>query len=126
MRELGPDIPLHFSAFHPDFKLRDRPRTPAATLSRARHQALHAGIAHAYTGNVHDREGQSTYCASCEALLIGREVYSLDRWALDDRGSCLACGAPLAGHFEARPGTWGRRRRRLQISRLTDAESDAS
>jgi len=114
--ELGPEVPLHFSAFHPDFKMRDLPRTPASTLARARRQALEAGLKHVYTGNVHDHAGQSTYCAGCGELLIGRDWYELDTWALDDQGQCKSCGHPLAGRFDGAPGTWGARRKRLVIA----------
>ena len=114
--ELGTDVPLHFSAFHPDFKMRDIPRTPTSTLQRARQQAFDAGLQHVYTGNVHDRAGQSTYCAGCNTLLIGRDWYQLDTWALDPDGRCAACGHALAGRFEATPGEWGPKRRRLVIA----------
>jgi len=113
IRNLGPDVPLHFSAFHPDFKMRDVPPTPPATLTRARRQALAAGIRHVYTGNVSDVAGQSTFCASCGQVLIERDGYKLGEWHLDEHGCCQACGASLAGHFEAEPGRWGLRRRRL-------------
>ena len=106
---LGPAIPTHFTAFHPDWKLRDRPPTPPATLTRAREIALAEGLQHVYTGNVHDPAGQSTYCHACGALLIERDWYTLGAWNLDD-GRCSACGAPCAGVFEENPGTWGARR----------------
>jgi pyruvate formate lyase activating enzyme len=112
---LGPDVPLHFSAFHPDFKLLEVPHTPAATLVRARRQALAAGLRYVYTGNVHDAAGQSTYCGGCGELLIERDWYTLGRWNLDAEGRCTSCGARLAGHFEARPGRWGRRRQQVFI-----------
>jgi pyruvate formate lyase activating enzyme len=112
---LGPDVPLHFTAFHPDYKLLDVPPTPAATLSRARRQALDAGIRHVYTGNVHDVAGQSTYCATCGTLLIERDWHQIGRWNLDGQACCPGCGARLAGHFDATPGSWGRRRQRLFI-----------
>jgi len=111
-RELRPDVPLHLSAFHPDYRMQDVPRTPAATLARARALAKDEGVHHVYTGNVHDEAGQSTYCASCGALLIGRDWYRLGAWNLDAGGRCR-CGASLAGVFEARPGTWGPRRLRV-------------
>ena len=113
--ELGREVPLHFTAFHPDFQMRDVPRTSIATLRRARAHAKAAGIAHVYTGNVHDHEGQSTYCASCGERVIGRDWYVLDHWGLDAHGACASCGAALAGRFEARPDTWGAQRRRLVI-----------
>lgn len=113
--KLGTDVPLHFSAFHPDFKMQDIPPTPPATLRRAREQAIAAGLKHVYTGNVHDPAGQSTYCASCGALVIERDWYALGAYQLDEGGRCNACGYALAGRFEGRPGVWGSRRRRLYI-----------
>jgi len=106
---LGPDVPLHFTAFHPDWKLRDRPPTPAETLTRAREIALANGLHHVYTGNVHDPSGQSTYCHACGALLVERDWYELGAWNLDN-GRCCACGEPCPGVFESEPGTWGARR----------------
>jgi pyruvate formate lyase activating enzyme len=107
---LGPDVPLHFTAFHPDWKMLDRPPTPASTLARARRLALGNGLRHVYTGNVHDEEGGSTYCAGCGAKLIGRDWYVLTEWRLDESGRCAACGTALPGVFEPRPGGWGARR----------------
>ena len=112
---LGPETPLHFTAFHPDFKLTDSPPTPPETLSRARQQAKAAGLHHVYTGNVHDAEGQSTYCAGCGTLLIERDWYQLGIWKLDDGGHCTHCGTALAGQFDPEPGTWGPRRQRVVI-----------
>jgi len=106
---LGPDVPLHFSAFHPDWKMRDRPPTPPATLSRARQIAIRSGLRYVYTGNVHDPAGQSTYCHACGSLLIERDWYELGAWNLEG-GRCRACGEPCPGVFEERPGTWGSRR----------------
>jgi pyruvate formate lyase activating enzyme len=106
---LGPSVPLHFTAFHPDWKLRDRPPTPASTLSRARAIGLANGLRYVYTGNVHDRRGQSTYCHACGSLLIERDWYELGAWNLVD-GCCTSCGEPCAGVFEERPGRWGARR----------------
>jgi pyruvate formate lyase activating enzyme len=106
---LGPDVPLHFSAFHPDWRMRDRPPTPPATLTRAREVALERGLRFVYTGNVHDPAGQSTYCSACGALLIERDWYELGAWNLAG-GCCATCGAPCPGVFEERPGVWGSRR----------------
>lgn len=116
--ELGPDIPLHFTAFHPDWKMQDMPPTPPATLIRARAIAKSVGLRHVYTGNVHDAEGGSSYCAGCGALLIGRDWFQLSHWGLDARGSCRACGTVLPGWFEPLPGDWGAKRQmvRLQIA----------
>jgi pyruvate formate lyase activating enzyme len=116
MEQLGPEVPLHFTAFHPDYKMLDRQATPAATLSRARRIALAAGLHHVYTGNVHDETGQSTYCASCRAKLIGRDWYVLTAWNLDAAGRCNACGTRCPGVFEAAPGTWGSRRRPVRLA----------
>jgi pyruvate formate lyase activating enzyme len=101
---------VHFTAFHPDWKLQDRPPTPAATLGRAREIALANGVRHAYTGNVHDRAGQSTNCHGCGALLIEHDWYTLGAWRLDARGRCQACAAPCPGVFDGPPGRWGPRR----------------
>jgi len=115
VRELGPEVPLHFSAFHPDFKMNDIPRTPPATLNRARKQALGHGLHHVYLGNVYDTEGQSTYCPGCKARVIEREWFEIGGYELDDHGSCNACGQRVAGVFEGSPGDWGRQRLRLKI-----------
>jgi len=109
-QNLGPDVPLHFTAFHPDFKMLDVPPTPPATLTRARQQARAAGLHHVYTGNVQNVVGQSTTCAGCGALLIEREGYQLGAWQLDARGRCNKCGTRLPGFFDPRPGNWGPRR----------------
>ena len=108
-QQLGPDVPLHFTAFHPDYRLRDIPATPNETLSRARSLALACGLHHVYTGNVHDSNGESTWCSTCGNLLIERDWYRLGQWGLQD-GTCNRCGARLAGRFEATPGLWGPRR----------------
>jgi pyruvate formate lyase activating enzyme len=115
MERLGPDVPLHFTAFHPDWKMLDKPATPASTLGLARRIARDAGLRHVFTGNTHDEEGQSTYCHSCEARLIGRDWYDLTLWNLTGDGRCDACGTPCAGVFEGPPGTWGRRRHPLRV-----------
>ncbi|HXO19122.1 MAG TPA: AmmeMemoRadiSam system radical SAM enzyme [Thermoanaerobaculia bacterium] len=108
--KLGPDVPLHFSAFHPDYKMMDRPPTPPATLTRARRIALANGIRYAYTGNVHDEEGGSTFCHACGERLIGRDWYVLTAWNLTEEGACANCGTPCVGRFEGPPGRWGARR----------------
>ncbi len=112
---LGPDVPHHFTAFHPDWKMRDIPRTPVQTLVRAREIALAAGIRYAYTGNVHDAGGNSTWCHHCGHLLIERDWYEMGRWQLTDDGRCSRCATAVAGVFEARPGGWGSRRARVKI-----------
>jgi pyruvate formate lyase activating enzyme len=111
---LGADVPLHFTAFHPDFKLVDAPATPASTLSRAREQAIRAGLRHVYTGNVHDAAGQSTYCGACSERVIERDWYRIGAFELE-HGKCAHCGAQLAGRFEDKPGNWGQRRVRVPL-----------
>ena len=112
---LGPEVPLHFTAFHPDWKLRDLPPTPLATLRRARDVARGNGLHHVYTGNCVDPDGQSTWCPACGGRLIERDGFSLGEWALDDAGRCAHCGAPCAGVFEPRPGRWGARRMPVRL-----------
>jgi pyruvate formate lyase activating enzyme len=115
--ELEPDVPLHFTAFHPDWKMRDVPSTPTGTLSRARQIAIDAGMRYVYTGNVHDRAGGSTYCHHCKHLLIERDWYRLGRYDLTDTGECRHCGTPCAGRFRGPPGTWGPRRMPVDLRR---------
>ena len=112
---LGVETPLHFTAFHPDWKMLDTPRTPPATLHRAREIALGNGLRYCYTGNVHDRDGQSTYCHACGHRLIGRDWYVLGSWGLRDEGCCEKCGTCCSGVFEEAPGDWGPKRMPLQI-----------
>ncbi len=113
---LGPTVPLHFSAFHPDADLWHRPPTPPVTLRQARATARTLGVRHAYTGNVADDEGSSTWCHACGALLIGRRGFLVTSWALGPGGQCPTCGTPCAGCFDARPGTWGGSRRSIQLA----------
>jgi pyruvate formate lyase activating enzyme len=96
---LGPDVPLHFSRFHPAWKMLDRPATPLATLTRSREIAREAGLRFVYTGNVHDFRGSSTWCPGCGALLIGRDWYVLSGWNLDSDARCQDCGTRIAGVF---------------------------
>jgi pyruvate formate lyase activating enzyme len=106
---LRDDVPLHFTAFHPDFRMTDRPATPVVTLQRARRIALEVGLRHVYTGNVHDPEGQVTRCAACGARLIARDAYRILEYRLDRNGRCPDCTAPLAGAFAPEAGAWGAR-----------------
>ncbi len=115
LETLGPDVPLHFTAFHPDYKMMDVPPTPPATLSRSRRIALKNGLRHVYTGNVHDEEGGSTYCHQCGQKLIGRDWYVLSDWNLTPDGHCMACGTPCAGVFAGPPGQWGARRMPVRL-----------
>ncbi|WP_455366755.1 AmmeMemoRadiSam system radical SAM enzyme [Kaarinaea lacus] len=113
---LGPDVPLHFSAFHPDWKMMDTPPTPHSTLIRARNIAIEAGLHYVYVGNVHDPEADSTYCHHCHKKLIGRDWYVLSDWNLTDDGKCKFCNTPCAGVFSGPPGTWGAKRLPVRIS----------
>ncbi|PKM10986.1 MAG: AmmeMemoRadiSam system radical SAM enzyme [Gammaproteobacteria bacterium HGW-Gammaproteobacteria-3] len=115
VENLGPDVPMHFTAFHPDWKMRDKAHTPTETLLMARDIALRNGVRHAYVGNVHDKAAESTYCHQCEEVLIGRNWYALSDWNLDASGHCRYCGSPCAGVFEANPGTWGAKRRAIRL-----------
>ncbi|MGA9164853.1 MAG: AmmeMemoRadiSam system radical SAM enzyme [Thiobacillus sp.] len=110
MRELGPDVPLHFSAFHPDWKMLDVPPTPASTLTRARDIALKAGLHYVYTGNVHDTTGGTTFCPGCHEPLIVRDWYRIDQYSLTPDGHCPHCGTPIAGRFGAFSHPFGNRR----------------
>ena len=128
VKNLGVEVPLHFSAFHPDWKMRDIPATPAPTLNRARDIALANGLQYVYTGNVHDPVGSSTYCPNCGIRLIERDWYQLGEWALADTsvsntdetgtGKCGGCDEIIAGVFTDQPGSWGRQRQKVDISRF--------
>jgi pyruvate formate lyase activating enzyme len=118
MEHLGPDVPLHFSAFHPDWKMKETPRTPARTLIEARASAMAAGLRYVYTGNISDEASQSTYCHACGTRLIGRDWYDITAWSLTDDGRCAACDTVCAGVFEGRHGAWGRKRLPVFMSAL--------
>jgi pyruvate formate lyase activating enzyme len=110
MRELGPDVPLHFTAFHPDYKVTDIPATPKATLRRARDIALRAGLHYVYTGNVHDRTGGTTFCPGCARPLIVRDWHEIESYELTPEGRCRHCGTQVPGRFEAFHGQQSRGR----------------
>ena len=114
VEHLTPTVPVHFSAFHPDFRMQDRPATPPETLFRVHAIAKSAGLHHAYVGNVHDLSRQSTYCSNCKSILIERDWYQLGRYNLRD-AQCVQCGETLVGHFGRTPGNWGRKRLPIQI-----------
>ena len=115
-RELGPDVPVHFTAFHPDYKMTDLPRTPGTTLTRAREIAMRAGLRYVYTGNVHDREGGTTACAGCGTTLIERDWHEILRYRVTEGGTCPACGTAIAGRFERHGQDFGRRRIPVRIA----------
>jgi len=115
VENLGPDVPMHFSAFHPEWKMLDTPSTPPATLAMARKIAMDNGVKFAYVGNVHDSKGDSTWCPECGQLLIERDWYVLGQWNLDDKGCCSNCGYELPGVIESAPGQWGSKRLPIAI-----------
>jgi len=120
--KLGPHVPMHFSAFHPDYKMKDKPRTPESTLKRAREIALDSGVRYAYVGNIHDIDGDSTYCHACGERIIERDWYNLGNYNLDDEGRCLHCGEPCAGVYDADcPGSWGRKRQPVRLAEYREA-----
>ena len=112
---LGADTPLHFSAFHPDYRMLDHKHTPVDTLTRCRDIAISNGLNYVYTGNVHDSTGGSSWCPSCGERLIERDWYQLGEWRLDAQSCCSNCGAWVAGVFENGPGDWGRKRQVVRI-----------
>lgn len=116
LAELGPDVPVHFSAFHPDNRMRDVPPTPPATLTRARRIAMDEGLRYVYTGNVRDLEGERTLCPRCGAAVIERDRYELLEYRLDETGSCWTCGERIPGRFDAAPGGFGRRRIPIRLA----------
>jgi pyruvate formate lyase activating enzyme len=113
--ELGPDVPLHFSAFHPDYKMSDIPATPPSTLVRAREIALEQGLHYVYTGNIHNIEGDTTFCPGCKSLLIERDWYQINQYRLTPDGHCPDCGAAIAGRFDKKAGTFGASRIPIRI-----------
>ena len=115
MDHLGPDVPLHFTAFHPDWKMRQHRHTPPETLTRARGLALRNGLRYVYTGNVHDVDGGATVCHGCGTRLVVRDWYVLSDWELGADGRCLSCGTPCAGRFDGPPGQWGARRKPVRL-----------
>ncbi|MDD2925396.1 AmmeMemoRadiSam system radical SAM enzyme [Rhodoferax sp.] len=115
VKELGPDVPLHFSAFHPDHKMLDVAATPKATLVRARQIAIKEGLHYVYVGNVHDSEGDTTFCPHCQATLIERDWYNILQYDLTPQGCCPHCGGAIAGHFAGEVGHFGCRRIPINI-----------
>ena len=111
---LGVDVPVHFTAFHPDFRMLQSPPTPARTLTHARSIALSEGLRYVYTGNIHDKESGSTYCHGCGKLLIERDWFELGEYHIKD-GKCKFCGMSCAGCFEDKPDGWGARRQTVRI-----------
>lgn len=115
VEELGSDVPLHFTAFHPDFRMLGYPSTSISSLNQARDIAKAKGIRYVYTGNVHDPKGGSTYCAQCGQLLIERDWYEIGAYNLKNKNQCPECEAVCAGWFDDRPGDWGAKRQPIKI-----------
>ncbi len=120
VEHLGSDVPMHFTAFHPDWKMTNKPPTSPDTLTRARGIAQQNGVHYVYTGNVHDTEGGSTWCHQCGELLIERDWYVLGLWGLNENGCCHKCGIAIPGIFEAKPGNWGAKRLPIVLSDTID------
>ena len=118
LKELGSDVPVHFTAFHPDWKMTDLPPTPQQTLLTARDIAIKKGLNYVYVGNVHDKEASSTYCSGCGNILIGRDWYVLSDWNLTNEGNCTHCGTPCPGTFEGPKGDWGSKRMPIDLSTI--------
>ena len=119
VKNLGSEVPIHFTAFHPDYKMLEKSRTPPSTLLMARKIALHEGIKYVYTGNIHHKQTASTWCHNCGELVIGRDWHQLLGWHIKVRGdgvaSCKSCGEHIPGVFEKKPGNWGRKRVPIRI-----------
>jgi pyruvate formate lyase activating enzyme len=114
-KELTCEVPLHFTAFHPEFKMKDRGHTPPETCKRARQIGLDCGLHHVYTGNIHDPDGQTTRCPGCGEALIERDRYRIRAYRLNAAGDCSKCRRRISGVFEDEAGQWGQRRQRVPI-----------
>jgi len=119
MRELGPDVPLHFTAFHPDYKMTDIAPTPGSTLTRARRIARAEGLRYVYTGNVHDSDGGTTFCPACAKPVIVRDWYEILGYSVTPEGRCAHCSAALPGRYAAFDRQFGRRRIPVRVAATT-------
>ncbi len=126
MKELGPDVPLHFTAFHPDWKMRDLPRTPAETLSRSRAIALAEGLHYVYTGNVHDADGGSTQCPHCGNIVAVRDWYNILNYRISEQGNCMECGGAIAGRYQKFTRPFGAKRIPVRFSQKSPLEAPGS
>ena len=115
LEHLGADVPVHFTAFHPDFRMRDVPPTPLETVRRARRQAIAAGLHYVYTGNVFDIDGGTTYCPSCGQAVIVRDGYDITTYRLDDDGHCEGCRKAIPGHYRHFDEAYGNRRQSVHL-----------
>ena len=113
---LGPEVPLHLTAFFPSYKMSDHPYMSPELLRRARKIVLRSGLRYVYTGNIRDPKSESTYCHSCKKILIGRNDYNFTDWNLSEEGACKNCGTVCPGVFEAKPGTWGSKRTQIKLA----------
>jgi len=111
----GDAVPLHFTAYHPDYRMMNNPPTPPTTLEMARKIALQAGLKYVYTGNVFDPEGQATNCPTCHTTLIARNQYTINEWHLNSNAECPNCHTPIPGKFDPVPGNWGNKRQPIQL-----------
>jgi pyruvate formate lyase activating enzyme len=125
-QHLGPDVPLHFTAFHPDWKMTDIGPTPPATLARAREIGRRAGLRYVYTGNVHDEKGGTTWCPSCGNAVVVRDWYEIRGYRLTDEGACTGCGAQLAGRYARFGKPFGARRIPVRLGPALSRTSDAT
>ncbi|MBF0360169.1 MAG: AmmeMemoRadiSam system radical SAM enzyme [Oligoflexia bacterium] len=113
---LGEHIPLHFSAFHPDWHMDDVPATPLKLLLRAKEIALLKGLRYVYLGNVRCKNNSTTICHQCSEVLIEREGYVVDKkfWKIKEnvegKSVCAKCGEVVAGFFDKLPADWGNKR----------------
>ena len=123
LRELGPDVPIHFSAFHPDHKMPDVPPTPLSTLVKARHIAMQEGLNYVYTGNVHHQDGDTTRCPNCQTVLIDRDWYQIKQYRLSGHAQCPDCAATVAGRFADQAGDFGRKRFPVSIARFSNEKA---
>ena len=99
VKNLGENVPLHFSAFHPAYKFLNIPATSFQTLNNAYELAKKKGVNYVYLGNVRDTKTSSTYCKNCGSLLIERDWFSVTKYNLDDFGRCNICKTPCDGYF---------------------------
>jgi len=120
VENLGPDVPMHFTAFFPTWKMLNVPATPLETLIKARDIAIKNGVRYAYTGNAHDIEGSSTYCHHCGRCIIERDGYVISDYQLSDNGHCQYCGTLCAGVFDGPVGHWGSKRQPVQLSLVAE------
>lgn len=123
VEKLGPGVPLHFTAFHPDYRMLDKSPTPHATLCIARRIAMEHGVRYAYVGNVHDTGRESTFCHQCGQGLIVRDRYRLLGWGLDAQGRCRSCGTACAGVYDGPPGNWGQKRLPVRLADFDTARA---